>query len=254
MIKVADGSALRGPEEIYQRVRTAILDGELPPGSVTSQVALAQSIGVTRTPLREALRMLQMEGLIEAEPGRRVRIAAVTAHDLEELWIVRVALEAEAARLSIPLLTPEDIATLEGEIAVMVHYERERDYLRWRVPHRTFHRRLTRPAGVRVNELLSQLSDYSERYRRLHYGNGPGPPSAASHREILDAFRSRDRDRGASLLVTHLARPAFEVSVMLDPEYQPARLREAVLDVGGEVPDTMSSPPSAGPGPARPGS
>jgi len=228
----------RGPEDIYKRVRDAILDGELPPGEAMSQVALARSIGVTRTPLREALRMLQAEGLIEAEPGRRVRVAPLAVADLEELWIVRVTLEAEAIRLSIPLFIPEDIAALEGAIAVMDHYERERDYRRWTIPHRQFHRALTRPAGKRVNELLDQLFDHSERYRRLHFDYSEAAPADPSHREILDACISRDRGRGGALLASHLAHAGFMVAGLLDPDYRPDRLRDAVLDAGGRPPDS----------------
>jgi DNA-binding GntR family transcriptional regulator len=81
-------------EDVYARVREAILDGELAPGAVMSQVAVAGELGISRTPLREALRMLQSERLVEAEPNRRVRVAPMSAADLEELCIVRIALEA----------------------------------------------------------------------------------------------------------------------------------------------------------------
>ncbi len=91
-------------EDVYERVRNAILDGELAAGTVMSQVALAEELGISRTPLREALRLLQGEGLIEAEPNRRVRVAPMTASDMEELCVMRVTLEAEALRLSVPLL------------------------------------------------------------------------------------------------------------------------------------------------------
>jgi len=59
-------------KDVYERVRNAILDGRLAPGAVMSQVAMAQELGISRTPLREALRMLQSEGLVEGEPNRRV--------------------------------------------------------------------------------------------------------------------------------------------------------------------------------------
>src|ERR1700722_10486 len=90
-------------EDVYERVRTAILDGDLAPGAVMSQVALAEELGISRTPLREALRMLQSERLVEAEPNRRVRVAPMSPADLEELYVVRITLEAEALRLSVPL-------------------------------------------------------------------------------------------------------------------------------------------------------
>ncbi len=223
-------------EDVYARVRNAILDGELAPGAVMSQVALAEELGISRTPLREALRMLQSERLVEAEPNRRVRVAPMSAADLEELCIARITLEAEAIRLSVPRMTPEDLARLEGFMAEMAHYADAKDYRRWTVPHRNFHRALTAPAGDRINDLLGQLFDHAERYRRLHIGHGPTPWATAGHREILDACKAGDRDKSAGLLASHLGRTGFEVAELLDSAYDPARLRTALVDVGGALP------------------
>jgi DNA-binding GntR family transcriptional regulator len=223
-------------DDVYERVRAAILEGQLAPGAVMSQVALAEELGISRTPLREALRMLQSEGLVEGEPNRRVRVAPMTAADLEELYVMRVTLEAEALRLSVPTMTSEDMARLEGHIAEMAHYAKEKDYRRWNVPHRQFHRALTAGAGGRVNFVLGQMFDHAERYRRLHIGHGPSAWATAQHRDILDASQAGDRDRAAGLLAGHLARTGLEVSELLEPGYDPARLKQAVLDAGGELP------------------
>jgi GntR family transcriptional regulator, rspAB operon transcriptional repressor len=169
-------------DDVYERVRAAILDGELAAGTVMSQVALAEELGISRTPLREALRLLQGEGLIEAEPNRRVRVAPMTASDMEELCVMRVTLEAEALRLSVPKLAPEDLARLEGVMAEMAHFAQVKDYRRWVVPHRDFHRALTTPAGPRTN-------------------------------------------------------------VLLEPAYDPAQLRTAVVDAGGQVPTKRGGTP-----------
>ena len=226
----------QGTEDVYERVRAAILDGELAPGAVMSQVALAEELGISRTPLREALRMLQSEGLVEGEPNRRVRVAPMTARDLEELCIMRVTLEAEALRLSVPSMTSEDIARLEGHMAQMAHYADQKDYRRWNAPHERFHRTLTEHAGERVNFVLSQMFDHAERYRRLHIGQGPGAWATPQHRDILDACKAGDRDKAAALLAGHLARTGLEVSELLDPTYAPELLRTAVVDAGGELP------------------
>ena len=226
----------QGTDDVYERVRAAILDGELAPGAVMSQVALAEELGISRTPLREALRMLQSEGLVEGEPNRRVRVAPMTARDLEELCIMRVTLEAEALRLSVPSMTSEDIARLEGHMAEMAHYADQKDYRRWNAPHERFHRTLTEHAGERVNFVLSQMFDHAERYRRLHIGHGPGAWATPQHRDILDACKAGDRDKAAALLAGHLARTGLEVSELLDPGYTPELLRTAVVDAGGDLP------------------
>jgi len=128
---------------------------------------------------------------------------------------------------------------MEGHIAEMAHYAGVQDYKLWGGPHRAFHRALTAHAGERVNDLLGQLFDHSERYRRLHIGRGPTAWATAGHREILDAAKTDDRDRTAALLASHLARTGLEVSELLDPAYDPAQLRTALVDVGGEVPQKL---------------
>jgi DNA-binding GntR family transcriptional regulator len=223
-------------EDVYERVRSAILDGELAPGAVMSQVALAEDLGISRTPLREALRMLQSEGLVEGEPNRRVRVAPMTARDLEELYVMRITLEAEAIRLSVPHMTSEDLARLEGQMAEMAHYAAAKDYRRWNIPHEQFHRGLTAHAGERVNFVLRQMFDHAERYRRLHIGQGPSAWATAQHRDILDACEAGDRDLSAGLLASHLARTGLEVSELIDPGHDPQLLKSAVTDVGGKLP------------------
>ncbi|MGA2010826.1 MAG: GntR family transcriptional regulator [Solirubrobacteraceae bacterium] len=223
-------------DDVYERVRTAILDGVLAPGAVMSQVALAEDLGISRTPLREALRMLQSEGLVEGEPNRRVRVAPMSVQGLEQVYIMRVTLEAEALRLSVPDMTSEDLARLEGHMAEMAHFADAKDYRRWNVPHYQFHRALTARAGERVNVVLGQMFDHAERYRRLHIGQGPSAWATAQHRDILDACKAGDRDRSAGLLAGHLARTGLEVSELLDSAYDPVRLKQAVVDAGGALP------------------
>jgi DNA-binding GntR family transcriptional regulator len=228
--------ARQSADYVYRRVRRAILDAELPPGETMSQVALADELGVSRTPLREALRMLQGEGLIEARANRRVRVAAMSADDLEELYAVRVALEAQALRIAVPRMTSEHIARLEGSIAEMAHFAQQRDMRRWLVPHAEYHRQLTSLAGERFTVMLTQLFDHAERYRRLHIGAGPSAWATADHRQILDAVKRGDGAGAARLLAGHLSHVAFEVAEILEPDRELATLRQVLADVDGQPP------------------
>jgi DNA-binding GntR family transcriptional regulator len=220
-----------GTEAVYRRVREAILEGEIAPGATMSQVALADELGISRTPLREALRMLQTEGLVDAERNRRVRVAALSAADLEEPYVMRVTLEAEAIRLAVPRMTAEDLARLEGYNAEMTHYAQARDYRRWVIPHQAFHRALTTPAGARFTAVLTQLFDHAERYRRIHTGHGPSAWATADHRAILDACKAGDRDDAARRLAAHFGRTAAELVEMLEPGREPALLRDTLADL-----------------------
>src|SRR5215472_17054183 len=113
------GPAELSTEVVHDRLRNAILRGELDPKVPLSQVQLAARLGVSRTPLREALRMLQREGLIDSEPNRRVRVAELSVADLEQQYASRVLLEALAVRLTLPVYTDDDLAELRRALARM---------------------------------------------------------------------------------------------------------------------------------------
>jgi DNA-binding GntR family transcriptional regulator len=219
-------------DDVHRSMREAILDGTFSPGEVMSQVTLAQRFGVSRTPLREALRMLQSEGLVDSEPNRRVRVAEVAMSDIEELATMRIPLEVAAIRLSVPRMVSEEIATLEGQMAAMAHFAIEQDYARWEIPHRAFHRTLTAHAGERYNLLLAQLFDHAERYRRMHFGPATVTErSTADHRAILDACKEGDTDLAGIRLAEHLAHTALDIFQQHAPEYDPVALRQVLGDV-----------------------
>jgi DNA-binding GntR family transcriptional regulator len=217
---------------VYEVMREAILLGELAPGSITTQTALAERYGVGRTPLREALRLLQSERLVVDDPNRRVQITPLTAEDAEELSIARVLLEPAAVRLTVPTLTSRDDAEMRGYMAQMDHYEKARDWINLREPHRAFHAKLYAAAGPRLVGMLSQLFDHAERYRLR-----ASPPREfwklrqSEHRAIFAAAAARDADRTAELLCAHYAHTAGLACRALDPEMDPVRLRETLRTV-----------------------
>lgn len=224
---------------VHDRLRTAILRGEIPAGAATSQAALAKDLDAGRTPLREALRMLQREGLVVSEPNRRVRIAELSGDDAEELYIMRIALEAVAIRITVPSLTSDDFAALEGYMAQMDHYMRVDDRPGMRAPHHAFHHVLVAASGPRVSDMIAQLFDHAERYR-LHFGathDGVWDQRRAEHRAIIDATAAGDPDLAALRISEHYARTAALVFAALDPGHDLERLRTTIRTVapGAEV-------------------
>ena len=161
--------------QVHEQLREAILSGDIRPGAKTSQAELARDldVGRARRPLHgEAVRMLQNEGLISTQPNRRVEIASLSIEDAEELYVLRIALEVTAARITLPLLTETDFAELEGYMAQMEHLAGSASpaLLLFRVPHRAFHERFVSRAGERSSRLIAELSDHAERYRRVYGG------------------------------------------------------------------------------------
>jgi DNA-binding GntR family transcriptional regulator len=218
---------------VHDRLRSAIVRGDLPAGQITSQVTLARELGVGRTPLREALRMLQREGLVVSEPNRRVRIAELSSNDAEELYVMRIALEGVAIRITVPTLTSDDFAELEGYMAQMDHYMRAGNPAGMRAPHRAFHLRFVAASGPRVTDTIAQLFDHAERYRRAF---GAATPEVwdqrrAEHRALVDAAAEGDVELTAQRLIAHYSRTVALIFAALDSDHDLARLRTTIHTV-----------------------
>jgi DNA-binding GntR family transcriptional regulator len=244
-----EGGARDNIAAIHDGLREAILSGELPAGAILNQVRLAQDFGVSRGPVREALRLLQREGLVEAELNRRVRIAAFSVADLEELYAMRILNEALAVRATIALLTPTALEDLRDCIDEMGRFAGV-DVHAWEEPHRRFHRGLVAHAGPRLVRLVEQLSDHAERYRRAYITGDTRAWSVgdAEHRAILDAAQRGDAAAAAHATQHHLARTALTVLANVAPEHDPVLVRAAMRPMGG--PDG-ALPAKGAPGGAR---
>jgi DNA-binding GntR family transcriptional regulator len=225
--KLVDGQSV---DVVHERLRTAILRGELAPGAELSQVQLAGDLGVSRTPLREAIRMLLREGLVEGEPNKRVRVAGLSAADMEQLYTMRITLEVLGVRLTVPQREDEDVAALEGQMTQMAFFAEREDYARYQVPHRAFHDALVAKAGPRIVQQLDELSDHCERYRRLHTTQWPHAweRGMQEHRAILDAWIAGEEELAAGRLAAHLAHTVIDNLELLDPDYEPVALRRTL--------------------------
>jgi DNA-binding GntR family transcriptional regulator len=218
---------------VHDALRAAILRGDISPGQITSQSELMRDLGVSRTPLREALRLLEHEGLILAEPNRRIRVADFSIADVEALYAMRIALEAVAIRVSVPTLQPEDLAELEGLMTQMDHFMRLDELERMEVPHRTFHAKFVAAAGERVASTIGQLFDHAQRYRTAYGASVPEgwPTRRAEHRAMLDAAAAGDADLTVERMAIHYLRTAMRTISELDPEHDPVLLRTTVASV-----------------------
>lgn len=216
-------------QAVYETLRAAIIDGVLEAGAVTTQMALAERFEVGRTPLREALRVLQKEGLVVNEPNRRVQITARSAEDVEQLYVARVLLESEAVRETVPRLKSRDDAELLGYLAQMDHYGGASDWAGLREPHRAFHHRLYAAAGDRLVGLIADLAEHAERYRVVSPAStGLWERRQHEHRAIAEAAAARDPELTTRLLVEHYAHTAAMICADLDPSADLARLADTL--------------------------
>jgi DNA-binding GntR family transcriptional regulator len=227
---------------VHERLRQLILTGDLPPGSVLSQVRLAEDLGVSRTPLRDAMRRLQSEGLIDAEHNRRARVADIDPSDLQALYCQRILVESLAISLTVERLSEVDLQRIRDALAEMLAAAaEERSYEAWDEPHRRFHALLVMHAGERLRDVTAGLVDRSERYRRLWlYRTGElrsWELAEEEHTSLLEACEAREARLAAERLARHLGRTALSLLMTVVPEEDPRLVRGAIqMVVGSERP------------------
>ncbi len=229
-----------GVAPLYTRLRTMILNGVFPPGSMLSQVKLAESLGVSRIPLREALRMLQKEGLIEAEHNQRARVPSFEPAIVDSLYASRILLEALSIRLTVPRIEQADVQALKQTLAEMDEAAAREDLDAWEEPHRRFHHLLVIHAEDSMRQRIASYADQCEYYRRLYYRivsmQRPAEVIAAEHRSIASACTQGNAYLAAYLLTRHYARTALTVLGQMTPEFDPIAVRMALQIVGADTP------------------
>ncbi len=222
---------------VYSSLRESILNGAIAPGASLSQVQLASKLGVSRGPLREAVRMLQREGLVEAEVNRRGRVSSFSIEDLEQLYAMRIVHEALALRINVARFTKADLSALRGHLRRMDELAGH-DVRQWQVVDRQLHLALVTHVGDRMMRMIRELYDHADRYRSLYIKEVPRALSIAAgeHKRIVDACAEGDAAQASAELARHLARTALTVMTHHAPEHDPTTVRAAVrLATGVEV-------------------
>ncbi|MEO8908331.1 MAG: GntR family transcriptional regulator [Microbacteriaceae bacterium] len=218
-------------EDVYVRLRAMLLNGELLPGTILSQVKLARQLEVSTTPLREAMRLLQAEGLLIAEHNRRSRVAPLDPKDIDAVYASRIMMEALAIRLTVPGLQPADIEALRTDLDRMASAGEVQDLSTWEPLHADFHRRLTNGCDEQMTRIIESVSDHTERYRRSSLFGSPVRTweiGNQEHEAIVDACEAGKPDEASILLARHLARSALTVLAKVSPESNPLAVREAL--------------------------
>jgi DNA-binding GntR family transcriptional regulator len=189
----------------YERIRAMVVDGEIPPGARLGQVELAEQLGISRTPVREALRRLTGEGLAEFEPNRGFRAASPGLDDVLRRLELRSLLEPGIARLAAARRTDEDLARLAGTIA---HEDAATSRVVAHDASRDFHLAVATATGN--PELVAVLASMwiVEIGRRLLAARATSAAwkdtDVAEHRAITAAIEARDGDRAAALMASHI--------------------------------------------------
>lgn len=199
--------------EVHAHLRRLIIDSILPPNTVLKQTEVATAFAVSRTPVREAFRMLQEEGLIEADLNQRGRVRGLDPDELDQLYAARITLESLGTRISTGLLGLGDAARARSWLNTMASAETDADMETWVTAHRNFHASCMARAGEPLARTINSFSERSERYLRLYQLWHPQSFTEArgQHENILSAVLGDDAMRAGALMAQHLARTALTV-------------------------------------------
>jgi DNA-binding GntR family transcriptional regulator len=200
---------------IEETLRNAILDGRLPCGTAMRQQELASLFGVSRMPVREALRQLEAQSLLHVVTHKGAVVAPLIEDNSAETYELRMLLESEALRLSIPLLTEADIVEADAIIDAL---EQEKNYSEIGRLNRLFHMALY---GKAPNQRLLKLVEHglNEEERFLRYNleaMGLGETSQEDHRELLNLVAQKKTAQSILTLRNHLMRGMEVITAYLN--------------------------------------
>ncbi len=227
---------------VHAYLRECILDGTLTPGTKLSQVTLARQLGISRTPLREVLRMLQEEGLVEIEPNQRTRVAGLDPQELDDIYASRILLETLALSMTIGRFGGASRQEAKRLLTAMRKAARTGDFDAWFAAHAGYHRLMTAGAGETMQRQLTAFADRTIRYIRIYQlsePNGWQAAGGAEHAEILEALIAGDEPGALTGIAHHLARTALRVLADCAPDYRPAAVPHAVALIDRRPPAAL---------------
>lgn len=227
---LAGNSHRRASVDIHRYLRDLILSNALPPETILSQVEVADCLKISRTPVREALRMLMEEGLVEAEPNYRCRVLGFDPRELEALYVSRITNEGIAATVTVQSMTDKDVETLAKLLRQLRKDEKRQDLRSWLENHRAFHQMLFCRANPLLQKRMTVDNQRSERY--VYNAEQAGLAeifrrAAIEHEEIYQACKRRQPAVVVALLTDHLAGAAIDIMAELAPDWEPTTLRNA---------------------------
>lgn len=219
------GQRRSGVQVVYEELHARITRGEIQPGTRLYEPKLARSLEVSRTPLREALRMLSAEGLVEQQPTGGSIVAPLDLDQATELYEVRAVLEGLVARQAAERITDRQVDDLTRQVELMERLvDLEREVLRL---GKDFHASLEDIAqNHHCSTLLHQLRGHINRYRALStHKTGRTHAAVAEHRHILQTLLSRSPEEAETAMRSHVLSGAKTLYQALEREPSPVRRR-----------------------------
>ena len=192
--------------QVAERLRVLIDSGELAPGARLNEVELCNDMGVSRTPLREAIRSLATEGLVELQPNRGAIVSVVSREDVTEILPIVASLEGLGGRLAAVNMEREKILQVRSIHNQMIGHYRNGEIEDYFETNRLIHELITEGSGNQT--LVDAINSLSAKVRRArfsaHMTDESWAKAVAEHEEMIDALESRDSERLEAVLVQHI--------------------------------------------------
>ena len=200
---------------VFNTLRQAILRGELKPGERLMEIQLANKLGVSRTPIREAIRKLELEGLVLMIPRKGAEVAEITEKNMLDLLEVRRALEELAVKLACERITEEEIQELKDAADAFQKILSAKDITKIAEADEAFHDVIFKSTGNdRLIQLLNSLREQMYRYRLEYLKREEYHPQLLEeHQQIIDRITRKDQSEAAELIDRHIGN---QVDVMLE--------------------------------------
>lgn len=202
--EVTDKFSLRG--RVFHRLREDILSGKYREGDELKEVAIGEELGVSRTPVREAFRQLELEGLIQIIPNKGAYVTGITEKDVKDIYMIRSLLEGLCARWACEHITDEQMEEMEENIYLSKFHADKGHLEQLAELDNRFHEILYEACNSKMLE--HQLRDFHEyvlRVRKKTLANANrGPKSNEEHEMLMEAIRAKDANKAEKLANMHM--------------------------------------------------
>ncbi len=204
MKESGDKYSLRG--KVYDRIREDILNGVYKEHEELKEATLGKMMEVSRTPVREALRQLELEGLVEIIPNKGARVTGITKKDIEDIYQIRYLLEGLSARWATEHVTEELIDKMEETLYLTEFHAKKGNYLQVFELDSQFHELMYEASGSKMlNHILSDFHMYVTRIRKTTLASDSrSKNSTEEHRAILEAIKERNADKAEECAHNHV--------------------------------------------------
>lgn len=210
--EAADKYSLRG--RVFNRLREDILAGKYHENEELKENTLGLELGVSRTPVREALRQLELEGLVTMIPNKGAYVTGITSKDIHDIYMIRSYLEGLCAKWACENITEAQIEALDEVLYLSDFHARRSHYEQLVELDNKFHDLVYKASGSKIlNHVLSDFHHYVERIRKITLA-APTRASQSSkeHADILDAIRKRDGELAEALAHEHIMNTIKNIS------------------------------------------